>query len=66
MRAHLYKLQAMHEDLMSMGGIIDDEDFMSVILGSIPQSYNTYIAERAWFGNRSSEDEYSNSSDSVS
>ena len=27
-----------------MGGIIDYEDFMLVILGSIPQSYNTYIA----------------------
>ena len=44
MRAHLYKLQAMRKDLMSMGGIIDNKDFMSVILGSIPQSYDTYIA----------------------
>ena len=34
MRAHLYKLQAMRKDLMSMGGVIDDEDFTSVILGS--------------------------------
>ena len=44
MRAHLHKLQAMCKDLTLMGGIIDDEDFMSVILGSIPQSYNIYIA----------------------
>ena len=43
-RAHLHKLQAMREDLASMGGTIDDEDFTSIILGSIPQSYNTYIA----------------------
>lgn len=43
-RAHLYKLQAMREDLASMGGSITDEDFTSIILGSIPQSYDTYIA----------------------
>ena len=34
----------MREDLASMGGSITDEDFTSVILGSIPQSYDTYIA----------------------
>ena len=27
-----------------MGGSISDEDFTSIILGSIPQSYDTYIA----------------------
>src|ERR1700678_1033216 len=43
-RAHLYKLQAMREDLASMGGSINDEDFTSIILGSIPLSYDTYIA----------------------
>ena len=43
-KAHLYKLQVMREDLASMGGSIDDEDFTSIILGSIPQSYDTYIA----------------------
>src|SRR5271163_2984307 len=43
-RAHLYKLQAMREDLASMGGSIIDDDFTSIILGSIPQSYDTYIA----------------------
>ena len=26
-----------------MGGSIPDEDFTSIILGSIPQSYDTYI-----------------------
>ena len=43
-RAHLHKLQAMREDLVLMGGSISDEDFTSIILGSIPQSYDTYIA----------------------
>ena len=42
--AHLVKLQIMWEDLASMGGSISDEDFTSIILGSIPQSYNSYIA----------------------
>ena len=42
-RTHLVKLQTMHEDLASMGGTISDEDFTSIILGSIPQSYDTYI-----------------------
>jgi gag-polypeptide of LTR copia-type len=41
---HLVKLQTMWEDLASMGGLISDEDFTSIILRSIPQSYNTYIA----------------------
>ena len=27
-----------------MGGSITDEDFTSIVLGSIPQSYDTYIA----------------------
>ena len=43
-RAHLNKLQAMWEDLASMGGSITDKDFTSIVLGSIPQSYDTYIA----------------------
>src|SRR6202522_4312065 len=43
-RAHLNRLQAMREDLASMGGSILDEDFTSIILGSIPPSYDTYIA----------------------
>jgi hypothetical protein len=34
----------MQEDLASMGGLISDEDFTSIILGSIAQSYDTYIA----------------------
>lgn len=41
---HLNKLQAMREDLASMGRSILDEDFTSIILGSIPPSYDTYIA----------------------
>src|ERR1700678_1674953 len=43
-RVHLNKLLAMREDLASMGGSINDEDFTSIVLGSIPQSYDTYIA----------------------
>ena len=43
-RAHLTKLLTMREDLASMGGSISDEDFTSIVLGSIPLSYDTYIA----------------------
>ena len=43
-RTHPVKLQTMREDLASMGGAISDEDFTSIILGSIPQSYDMYIA----------------------
>jgi len=43
-RAHLIKLQTMHEDLASMGRSINNEDFMSIILGSIPLSYDTFIS----------------------
>jgi hypothetical protein len=34
----------MREDLASMGGSISDDDFTSIILGSVPASYDTYIA----------------------
>src|SRR5271156_2792954 len=44
LRAHLNKLFAMREDLALMGGSINDEDFTSIVLGSIPQSYDPYIA----------------------
>ena len=43
-RAHLTKLLTMREDLASMGGSISDEDFTSIVLRSIPLSYDTYIA----------------------
>ena len=42
--AHLIKLQTMREDLASMGRSISDEDFTSIILGSIPLSYDTFIS----------------------
>ena len=42
--AHLIKLQTIHEDLASMGRSISDEDFTSIILGSIPLSYDTFIS----------------------
>ena len=41
--AYLNMLQTMCEDLASMGGSIIDEDFASIILGSIPPLYNIYI-----------------------
>ena len=44
MCAHLNKLQTMCKDLASMGVSITDEDFTSIILGSIPPSYDTHIA----------------------
>ena len=44
MCALLNKLQMLHEDLASMGASITDEDFTSIILRSIPPSYDTYIA----------------------
>ena len=42
-QVHLVELQTMQEDLASIGGSIPDEDFTSIILRSIPQSYDTYI-----------------------
>ena len=42
--AHLTKLLTMYEDLALIGGSINDEDFTSIILRSIPLSYDTYIA----------------------
>jgi hypothetical protein len=41
--AHLNKLQTMHEDLALMGGSTTNEDLTSIILGSIPPSYDIYI-----------------------
>ena len=38
--AHLNMLWTMHKDLASMGGSITNEDFTSIILGSIPPSYD--------------------------
>ena len=43
-RAHLYKLRAIREDLASMGDPVADRDFTSIILGSIPRSYDPYVA----------------------
>ena len=35
-RAHLHKLQAICEDLALMGDPVNDGDFTSMVLGSIP------------------------------
>ena len=44
MRAHLHKLQAIHEDLASMGDPVNNEDFTSMVLSSIPRSCDPYVA----------------------
>jgi hypothetical protein len=44
MHAHLNKLQTICEDLTSMGAPVNDEDFTSIILRSVPASYDMYIA----------------------
>src|SRR5882762_5334112 len=44
MHAHLNKLQTICEDLTSMGAPVNNEDFTSIILRSVPASYDMYIA----------------------
>src|SRR3984957_6835286 len=43
LRAHLGKLRAMREDLAQMGEVETDDNFRTVILGSLPASYDTFI-----------------------
>jgi hypothetical protein len=38
--AHLSKLRQMREDLALMGEAISDDNYHSIILGSLPMSYN--------------------------
>jgi hypothetical protein len=43
-RAHLTKLQGYREDLIAMGAGPTDEDFIAIIMGSLPMSYDPYLA----------------------
>ena len=34
----------MHEDLAALGDDLNDEDFSAMLLGSLPQSYHSYLS----------------------
>jgi hypothetical protein len=42
-RTHLAKLQQMREDLAMMGEVVTDDNFHSIILGSLPGSIDTFL-----------------------
>jgi hypothetical protein len=42
-KAHLTKLQQLREDLIAIGAEIADEDFIAIIMGSLPLSYDPYL-----------------------
>lgn len=44
LRAHFDELCTMRENLASMGHPPTDEEFYSIILGSLPDSYDTYVS----------------------
>ena len=41
---HLTTLRIMREDLASMGEILTDTDFYSIVMGSLPASYDQYLS----------------------
>jgi hypothetical protein len=43
-KEHLTKLQKYREDLTAMGARPSDEDFIAIIMGSLPVSFDPYIA----------------------
>jgi hypothetical protein len=43
-RVHLIKLQDLREELASMGKVVDDNEFASILLGSLPPSYEPTIS----------------------
>ena len=43
-RAHFDKLRTMREELAAMGATPPDDDFYSIIMSSMPPSYNAYIS----------------------
>jgi hypothetical protein len=43
-RTHLQKLQTIREDLISMGADPGDDNFIAILLGSLPISYDPYLA----------------------
>jgi hypothetical protein len=42
-RAHLAKLRQMREDLAMMGEVVTDDNFRSIILSSLPGSFDTFL-----------------------
>jgi len=42
-KAHLMKLQTIREGLIAMGTNPGDENFVAIVLGSLPASYKTYL-----------------------
>jgi len=43
-KAHLMKLQTIREGLITMGADLRDENFVAIVLGSLPTSYKTYLS----------------------
>src|SRR5258708_36277426 len=42
-RAHLKKLADLHERLSALGRTVNDDEYVSVLIGSLPPSYDTTI-----------------------
>ncbi len=43
-KAHLTKLQSLREDLTAMGADPGDDNFVTIVLGSLPSSFETYLS----------------------
>ncbi len=43
-KTHLTKLQSIHEDLIAMGADPGDDNFVAIVLGSLPASFETYLS----------------------
>ena len=43
-RAHFETMRALREDLASLGEAISDSDFATMLLGSLPKGYDTYLS----------------------
>ncbi|KJA26562.1 hypothetical protein HYPSUDRAFT_125296, partial [Hypholoma sublateritium FD-334 SS-4] len=43
-RAHFAKLRTMREDLAAMGHPPTDDDLYTIVISSLPPSYNSYIS----------------------
>ncbi len=43
-KTHLTKLQSIREDLIAMGADPGDDNFVAIVLGSLPTSFETYLS----------------------
>jgi hypothetical protein len=43
-KAHLTKLQSIREDLIAMGANPGDNNFVTIVLGSLPATFKTYLS----------------------